>query len=210
MFLQNGQDIASLALLDREDPIARVAGWSNGFADSDPGMWILMQRRWPGAARVPALGFDNAGHVDLETLLRLRPDLLVAGFGARPAIEGDPVGAILGRLHIPLLYVDSQVNPIVNAQKTVAVLGRALNRDARADAYLLDYRQRLDTLLATTRQETRHPSVFIEVRAGRMGAEQCCFTQGKTAWGIMIAALGGATLSRSCCGPRPATSRWRP
>jgi len=194
VFLQSGQDIVALALLDRENPFARLAGWSNGIGDSDPGMWTLMQQRWPGAARVPVLGFDNAGHVDLEALLRLRPDLLVAGITARAAIEGGPVGPILDRLKIPVLYIDTQANAIVNTQQTIALLGRALNREARATAYLADYRRRLAALQTVTQRETRRPTVFIEARAGRMGGQQCCYTQGNTAWGTMVAALGARNL----------------
>jgi iron complex transport system substrate-binding protein len=194
IFLQNGQDIVTIALLDRENPFARLVGWSNPIGDSDPGMWNVMRQRWPAAANVPLLGFDSAGHVDLEALLRMRPDLLVAGISARGAIEGGPVGTILARLRIPILYVDSQAAPIVNAQKTVALLGRALNRDARAQAYLADYQRRLHTLLAATQQERTRPTVFVEIRAGRLGLEQCCYTQGKTAWGLMIEEIGGRNL----------------
>lgn len=36
--------------------------------------------------------------------------------------------------------------------------------------------------------------MFVEIRPGRLGLEQCCYTQGKTAWGLMIEAPGGRNL----------------
>jgi len=195
IFLQNGNDAMALTLLEREDPFARVAGWDNGLGDSDPSIWALVRQRWPSADRVPLLDFDNSGHVDLEALIRLRPDLLLVDITARNAIEGGLIGPILARLGIPLLYIDSSRDPVVNVQRTIALLGQVLDREQRAAEYLAFYRQRFDALQAGIAQEAYRPNVFIEIRAGRMGLDQCCYSQGKTSWGLMIAAVGGRNIA---------------
>lgn len=194
IFLQNGNDVMALTLLEREDPFARVAGWDNGLADSDASIWALVRQRWPSADRVPLLDFDNSGHVDLEALIRLRPDLVLLDITARNAIEGGPIGPILARLGIPLLYIDSSRDPVVNVQRTIALLGQVLDREQRAADYLAFYRERLGALQAGIAQETYRPNVFIEIRAGRMGLDQCCYSQGRTSWGLMIAAMGGRNI----------------
>lgn len=194
IFLQNGNDLMALALLDREDPFARLAGWNNQLGASDPSVWRVVQRRWPGAAGVPLLNFDDTGHVDLEALVRLRPDLVLLNVTARESVEGGPVGAILARLHIPVLYIDSSRDPVGNVTKTVALLGRALDRETQAAEYLDFYRQRLAALQAQIAQEPYRPRVFIEARAGQRGLDYCCQTQGRTSWGLLIEAVGGRNI----------------
>ncbi|MES2531044.1 MAG: ABC transporter substrate-binding protein [Pseudomonadota bacterium] len=195
IFLQNGNDLMTLTLLEREDPFARLAGWDNGLGDSDPSIWQLVRQRWPSADRVPLLDFDNSGHVDLEALVRLRPDLVLADITARSAIEGGPIGPILERLGIALLYIDSSRDPVGNVQRTIALLGKVLDREQRAEDYLRFYRQRFDALQAGIALERHRPDVFIEIRAGRMGLDQCCYSQGKTSWGLLIAAVGGRNIA---------------
>lgn len=195
IFIQNGNTLTALALLEREDPFARIAAWNNTLGRSDPSLWQLMQQRWPRSSAIPTLDFDNSGHVDLEALVRLRPDLVLLDIEARPAVEGRRAGALLAQLRIPVLYLDISRDPVVNLPKTVALLGRVLDREARADAYLQFYRQRLAALQAAVAQEPRRPRVFIESRAGRMGLEQCCYSQGKTAWGHLIEAVGGVNIA---------------
>jgi iron complex transport system substrate-binding protein len=195
IYVQNGNDMMAMALLDREDPFARVVGWVNSLRNSDPSIWSVVEQRWPHAAQVLQLPFDNSGHVDLEALIRLRPDLVLLDIEAREAVEGGPVGDILSRLGVPALYLDSSRDPVVNVQKTVALLGQVLDREQRAAEYLGFYRQRLAALQAEAAREPHRPRVFIEVRAGRQGLEQCCYSQGKTAWGHLIAAVGGRNMA---------------
>lgn len=199
IFVQNGNALTVLSLLDRENPFARVAGWNNTLGQSDPSIWALMRQRWPAADAVPTLNFDSAGHVDLEALVRLKPDLVLLDIETRPAVEGGRIAAILARLQIPTLYIDTARDPVTHLQKTLALLGRVLDREARAEAYLDFYRQRLAVLQAVAAEANRRsgtqPSVFIEVRAGGLGLDQCCYSQGKTGWGLLIDAVGGRNIA---------------
>ena len=195
IFVQNGNTLTALSLLEREDPFARVIGWNNTLGHSDPSIWRLLQQRWPQARSVPTLDFDNSGHVDLEALVRLRPDLVLLDIETRPAVEGGRAGPLLAQLGIPVLYLDISRNPVVNLPRTIALLGQVLDRQARAEAYLQFYRQRLAAIQAVVAQVGERPRVFVESRAGRMGLEQCCYSQGKTAWGLLIEAVGGINLA---------------
>ncbi|KTB90682.1 hypothetical protein AO073_21955 [Pseudomonas syringae ICMP 11293] len=194
IFLQDGNDLLTLALLDREDPFKRLVGWHNVLGSSDPSVWALLQQRWPGAAQVPDIAFDATGSVDKEALLRTRPDLIIAQLGARPGIEQTALNELLQRLGIALLYVDLEQDPMRNAVSSVELLGKVLNQQQRAQDYSDFYDARLAPLLDVARHAPK-PRVFIEVRAGQSGLDHCCMSQGRVAWGLMIEGMGGKNIA---------------
>lgn len=190
--MQDSNDLLLLALLEREDPLARVAAWNNAMLGSDPSLWQQVVERWPSARAVKSVGFST-GQLDIEGILRTRPDLIIARIDMRPAIENTVMYSVLKRLGIPLLYVDTEADPLVNVPRSVELLGEALGQQERAAQYVADYRQRLTVLQQRTK---KLPSrrVFVEVRAGQAGNFECCHTQGKTGWGLMVEALGAVNI----------------
>ncbi|RLR17486.1 ABC transporter substrate-binding protein, partial [Sodalis-like symbiont of Bactericera trigonica] len=49
VILQDGRDILSLALLDRENPFRRVVAWNNLPKKQDVQTWALLKKTWPAA-----------------------------------------------------------------------------------------------------------------------------------------------------------------
>lgn len=191
--LQDSNDLLALALLEREDPLGRVIAWNNNLASSDPGLWNVIKQRWPEASEVRTLDFPQSGQLDIESLLRSHPDLIIARLGARPAIENTVLEDVLQRLGIALIYVDSEADPLANVPRSVDLLGRVLGREARAQAYLAEYRQQLASLHQLTRG-LQAPTVFVEARAGQAGSGGCCHTQGHSGWGLLSERLGAINL----------------
>ncbi len=193
ILLQDSNDLLALAILEREAPLARVVAFNNNLRGSDPSLWQLLMERWPAAAQIPTLGFSSAGDVDIERVIRLHPDLLVVRLEARPAVENSVLGSLLERLGIPLIYVDSQDDPLRNVPRSLLLLGDVLNRQARARAYVDAYQAKLHDLQRRSRDLPK-PRVFIEARAGQAGSGSCCHTQGDKGWGAMVKALGATNL----------------
>ncbi|WP_225839910.1 ABC transporter substrate-binding protein [Pseudomonas sp. MM211] len=193
ILLQDSNDLLALAILEREDPLARVVAFNNNLRGSDPSLWQLLVNRWPAAAQIPTLGFSSAGDVDIERVIRLHPDLLVVRLEARPAVESSVLGSLLERLGIPLIYVDSQDEPLRNVPRSLLLLGDVLDRQARAQAYVDAYQGKLYELQRRSR-ELPKPRVFIEARAGQAGSGACCHTQGDKGWGALVNALGATNL----------------
>lgn len=191
--LQDSNDLLSLALLERENPLVRVVAWDNNLASSDPGLWKVVSQRWPEAKSIRELDFPQTGQLDIESLLRAHPDLIVARLGARAAIENTVLDSVLQRLGIALIYVDNELDPLVNVPRTLELLGQALNRDEQASAYLAVYRQQLADLKRRS-HGLPAPKVFVEARAGQAGAGGCCHTQGHSGWGLLIENLGAINL----------------
>ena len=191
--LQDSNDLLSIALLERENPLANVVAWDNNLASSDPGLWTVVRQRWPDAERVREIDFPQSGQLDIESLLRTRPDLIVARLGARAAIENTVLDSVLQRLGIALIYVDSEMDPLVNVPRSVTLLGQVLDREPQAQAYLNVYHRQL----AQLRQRAaglKAPKVFVEARAGQAGAGGCCHTQGHSGWGLLSENLGAINL----------------
>jgi len=191
--LQDSNDLLALALLDREQPLKRVVAWDNNLASSDPGLWNVIRQRWPASSNVQELDFPQSGQLDIERLLRIHPDLIIARLGGRPAIENTVLQSVLDRLGIPLVYVDSELDPLVNVPRSIELLGRVLAREGRAGAYLARYRQMEDRLKQTA-QGLTGPRVFVEARAGQAGGGGCCHTQAHSGWGLLTENVGAINL----------------
>ncbi|MGE7990542.1 ABC transporter substrate-binding protein [Pseudomonas sp. NPDC089554] len=193
ILLQDSNDLLTLALLEREDPLRRVVAWGSGLAGSDPALWRVVSEHWPQARQVRQVEFVQSGQIDIEGLLRTHPDLVVARLQAKAAIENTVLYSVLERLGIPLLYVDNEQDPLRNVPRSVALLGQALARENEAQAYLDAYQQRLQALLNATRG-LPSPRVFVEARAGQAGSGGCCHTQGNAGWGLLVQRVGGINL----------------
>lgn len=200
--LQDSNHLMALALLDREDPLARIVAWNNSLAGSDPSLWNVVVKRWPQADKVPTVSFGSEGNINSEAIIAARPDLVIARLESRSAIESGSLGPVLESLGVPVLYVSSERDPLENVPATVSLLGEALDRRDRARAYVSAYETRLDQLLS--RAERLPPRrVFVEVRAGQAGDTDCCHTHGDIGWGLMVKALGAENVGSTLLGDIP-------
>jgi iron complex transport system substrate-binding protein len=191
--LQDSNDLLSMALLERENPLANIVAWDNNLASSDPALWKVVGQRWPQALQVQDIDFPQSGQLDIESLLRTHPDLIVARLSARAAIENTVLDSVLQRLGIPLIYVDNEIDPLANVPRSLELLGRVLHREEQATAYLDVYRQQLNELQQRS-AGLPAPRVFVEARAGQAGAGGCCHTQGHSGWGLLSERLGAINL----------------
>ncbi len=193
--LQDGRDLFTLALLDREDPFQRIVAWNNIIKRSDANTWNVFASRWPQSAnKATDMQFGDEGDLNLEAVVAARPDLLVFQTRARASLENAGVAKKLAALNIPVVFVDSDLDPVVNSQKTVALLGKVLNREKEAKAYLDFYQSRLAKIDGITQQHGKKPVVFVEAKAGQGGPSACCFTHGDVYWGKLVQAAGGVNL----------------
>ena len=192
--LQDGRDINMMALLDRDDPFSRVVIWNNFISRVDPGRWQILRKRWPNAAAIPDMGFADDGQVNLEQILASKPQLVIAQRRVMGVFQSAGIDRILAQLNIPLLYVDTFNDPVGNAPRSVALIGKVLDREAEAAEYDQFYADHLKHLQDTIAQQHDHPKVFVEVRAGISGLNQCCFTHGSVGWGKLVAAIGARNI----------------
>ncbi|HGH3371051.1 TPA: ABC transporter substrate-binding protein [Kluyvera cryocrescens] len=195
IILQDGRDILTLAVLERENPFAKVVAWNNLPKKQDSETWNVLKRKWPEADKILDMKFSDQGNVDLETILSRHPDLMIAQLRAKPSLTQSGVLAKLDALHIPVVFVDYELHPLENTRPSIAMLGKVLGQSARAQAYLDFYQQRLDVLHQRLATVKKKPLVFIEPIAGVAGLDNgCCFTHARNGWGGLVEAAGGENI----------------
>src|SRR5471032_3117776 len=135
IILQDGRDILSLAVLDRANPFQHVVAWNNLLKKSDIGTWDLLKGKWPESAKILDMGFSDKGHVDLETVIAQKPDLMVAQLRAKDALKEAGVLDKLSALKLPVLCVDYERHPAKNTLPRIELRGKVLNQEKNAEAY---------------------------------------------------------------------------
>ncbi|EMM1613517.1 ABC transporter substrate-binding protein [Raoultella ornithinolytica] len=192
IILQDGRDLMSLALLDRDNPFQRVVAWNNLAKKQDVATWKMLQQKWPQSAAILDMGFSDKGNVDLESVLSRQPDLMIAQLRAKPALTESGVIGKLTALKIPVLFVDYEVNPSRDTAPSIDLLGQVLNRESNAKAYTDFYRRHLHAIEQQTATITPKATVFVEALAGNSDA--CCFTHGHSGWGGLVEAVGATNV----------------
>lgn len=192
--LQDGRDILTLALLDRDDPFHRLVAWNNLLKKSDAPTWQLMANKWPEAKKIIDMGFSDKGEVNLESVVAEHPDLMIAQLRSKPSLAQGGVLDKMKQLGIPVLFIDTFEKPVEDTPKSITSLGVALNREAEAKDYTDFYQQHYQAILEKTRAVKPQPQVFIEAKAGLGGLESCCFTHAHVGWGAMVEAVGARNI----------------
>lgn len=195
IILQDGRDIFTLALLERDNPFAHVVAWNNLPKKQDTETWNVLKRKWPEAEKILDMKFSDQGNVDLETVISRQPDLMIAQLRAKPSLVQTGVLAKLEALHIPVVFVDYELHPVQNTLPSIALLGKVMGQTDRAQAYIDFYQQRLDTIHQRLANVSKKPLVFIEPIAGVGGLDNgCCFTHARNGWGGLVEAAGGNNI----------------
>jgi len=195
IILQDGRDIFALALLERDNPFAKVVAWNNLPKKQDTQTWDVLKRQWPEAEKILDMQFSDQGNVDLETIISRHPDLMIAQLRAKPSLVQSGVLAKLEALHVPVVFVDYELHPVENTLPSITLLGKVMGQNERAKAYTDFYQQRLDTLHQRLATVTKKPLVFIEPIAGVAGLDNgCCFTHAHNGWGGLVEAAGGVNI----------------
>ncbi|MEI9699413.1 ABC transporter substrate-binding protein [Moellerella wisconsensis] len=193
--LQDGRDILALALLDRDNPFERVVAWNNNLKKSDPQAVSLLESQWKSTMNnIPDMGFNDKGEVNTELVIAQRPDVLIAQLRAKPALEGSGVVSKLKQANIPIIYVDTFLEPVKNTKASVSLLGLVLNKEQQAKQYTDFYQQHLDNIQIKTAKVVIKPRVFVEAKAGANGSDSCCFTHNNAGWGGMLQAVGADNI----------------
>jgi len=195
IILQDGRDLMTLALLDRQDPFARVVAWNNLAKRQDTATWDLLKKRWPKSASILDMGFSDKGQVDLESVIAQKPDLMIAQLRAKPALIETGVISKLQSLNVPVLFVDYEINPAKDTVPSITLLGKVLNREDHARAYTDFYQQHYQAIEKVVAAQPHKAKVFVEPIAGVSG--DCCFTHGHSGWGGLIEAVGAENIGSS-------------
>ncbi|PKE33137.1 ABC transporter substrate-binding protein [Rahnella sp. AA] len=187
LILQDGRDILALAVLDKANPFQHVVAWNNLLKKTDSGTWDMLKSKWPESAKILDMGFNDKGQVDLETVIAKKPDLMIAQVRAKESLAQAGVLDKLSALHIPVLFLDYELDPAKDTAPSIELLGKVMNQEDNARAYTTFYNEHFQNIKKAVAAIKNKPNVFIEPIAGR--DDSCCFTHGNAGWGKLIQAV---------------------
>ncbi|QRZ16216.1 ABC transporter substrate-binding protein (plasmid) [Paracoccus methylovorus] len=178
--------LLSLALLE-PDPVATVAGWG-GPQRLDAGLKAAVRARFPAVDDVPEIAGVTPASTSVEPIIAAAPDLFVVTLwdpGWQPLAER------LEAAGIPVLFLenseDHRIDRVTSSARALHLLGRAMGREDRADAFADFASARMEAIRQAVPADAPRPKVLVEGHA----AGPCCAVPGRDNMLAQMVALAG-------------------
>lgn len=190
--LAEGRMIYSLALLDRENPFARVVGWKDDMINYDPDAWRKYREAFPEAEEIARLGSPYADDWNLEAVISLGTDVVFMNLGELLKAQESGIIERLEEAGVATVFVDFRQDPTANTVTSLQLMGRILDRRDEADEFTDYYTGEMNRIYAAVEKIslTDRPVVFIE-RAAGYNPNECCSTFGGANLGRLVDLAGG-------------------
>jgi iron complex transport system substrate-binding protein len=195
VILGEGRQIYFVAALDTDAPFKRVVGWRDDFKKADLDGYNEYLAKFPQMEKLPTFGGMKDGTFDIEQAVALKPDVIIMNIDAKTATEEAGYIEKLGKVGIPLVYVDFREKPMENTETSMRVIGELFDKQARAEEFITfraEQIARVTSVLA--KANPAKPLVFME-RAGGY-SDDCCMSFGNENFGKMVELAGGTNMAK--------------
>ena len=150
----------------------------------------------PQIAAIPIISGNNFRQVNIESLLQLKPDLVILARYAREDGDNDLLVSALNKAGVAVIYVDLRIDLLNNTVPSVRLLGEVLNRQQRAEQFIEFYQQHM----AVIRQRLAgyqgpKPKVMLHLHLGRR--DTCCTTAAHGNLGDLLTFAGGDNIANA-------------
>lgn len=195
VILGEGRQLYLVAVLDREDPLRRVAGWRKDLIQADPDTYRAYQKKFPEIDRIPTFGGFEEGTFDIEQAIALKPDVVIMNLESQRATEDAQYIEKLAALDIPVVYVDFRHEPMKNTDATMRIFGRLFGKEARAEEFIAFRNEQIKRVTRRVSDaKPARPRVFIERIGGY--TEDCCLSFGNENFGLFVEMAGGDNVAK--------------
>ncbi|MDW4497195.1 ABC transporter substrate-binding protein [Sulfitobacter sp. D35] len=195
VILGEGRQIFFAAVLDGDDPFARVVGWRDDFRQASPDSYGQYAEKFPDLVDIPTFGGFKDGTFDIEQAVSLQPDVLIMNLESKQATEEAGYEEKLAKVGIPIVYVDFREKPFEHTAQSMEIIGQLFGEEERAAEFNAFYAAQLarvtDVIAAQT--DLDRPLVFVE-RAGGY-SEDCCMSFGNENFGKYVDLAGGTNMA---------------
>lgn len=195
VILGEGRQAFFTAVLETEDPFARVVGWREDFKQADPDTYAAYQAKFPEIDTIPTFGGFKEGTFDIEQAVSLNPDVMILNLEAKAATDEAGYEEKLAAVGIPIVYVDFREKPFEHTAKSMELIGQLYGKEERAaefNAFFTEQMGKVQSVIAA-QTDLKRPLVFVE-RAGGY-SEDCCMSFGAENFGRMIEEAGGTNMA---------------
>jgi len=195
VILGEGRQIYFLAALDKQNPFEHVVGWRDDLPKADPETYAAYLETYPEIASLPTFGGMKDGTFNVEQAVALKPDVILMNIDAKTATEEAGYIEKLGKVGIPLVYVDFREKPMENTEPSMRLMGKLLGKEALADDFIAFRANAIKRVTDTLEKATsKKPVVFME-RAGGY-SDDCCMSFGNENFGRMVEIAGGINMAK--------------
>ncbi|WP_439139300.1 ABC transporter substrate-binding protein [Planktotalea sp.] len=193
IILGEGRMMYAIAPLATENPFEHVVGWKDDLILYDPDAFEKFKAAFPeDTERMVNFGNPYAGDFSIEAVLENKADLLLLDLGNLFKAEETGLIEKLDEAGVPVVFIDFRRDPTANSIPSMLLLGRLLEKEARAaefiDFYVAEMRKVTNVVQSLPVDEK--PLVFMENAAG-WSPEYCCNTFGSYNYGRFIELAGG-------------------
>ncbi|CAG9210367.1 Iron complex transport system substrate-binding protein [Paraburkholderia tropica] len=188
--------LSAVALLEGQQPLARIVGWQGDLPAMDPQTFDAYARKFPQIRQIPLIGKATEDSISDEKALALKPDVAIFSVAGHGPSRYNALVKQLEATGTTVVFIDFRVHPLQNTVPSIKLLGEVLHREQQADAYIAFYQQHLAAVENVVNKipENQRPKVFVDMLAGVWDAG-CCHTAGKGNFGEFVQAAGGRNIA---------------
>ena len=124
VILGEGRQAFFTAVLETENPFARVVGWRDDLKQADPDTYAAYLAKFPAIDAIPTFGGFKDGTFDIEQAVSLDPDVMILNLEAKAATDEAGYEQKLAAVGIPIIYVDFREKPFEHTAKSMEIIGQ--------------------------------------------------------------------------------------
>lgn len=194
--LTRSRDIYEFAALLGNQLPEKLVAWGSDLETADKDAYDKFTAEYPALKKVPVLNSDESSD-DPEELAKYKPDLVFSDI----SFYDSDTDKKYRQAGLPVLYGDESTDPISSPQKTLALLGKVLGKEHRAQE-IIDYASaKIDMVNSRiSKISGKSPTVYLE--AGNSGPAEFSQTYGSygnppqyTSWGTMLNELKAKSIA---------------
>lgn len=191
--ISEGRTAELLALLRPDQPMRGVVGMMTTIGDVLPGLEAQLVARDPGVAEIPLYGLKSGGTASAEKIISLAPELAILGLQDHgPGPQNAELIAQLEKAGIKVAFIDFRLDPLKNTAPSIALVGRLLGAEARADAFIAARAAAIERIQEGLAGVETRPRVFFQAHVGRF---PCCVGFADGMLGPFVGVAGGENIA---------------
>lgn len=198
--LAESRSVFVTAFLNKENPIDKVVGWGTDLHSGAPDFEDQLFKAFPAAKDIPSIGHVSHGDVEIETLISLKPDVIVFTLGHKKALEKNGMLPKFDEAGLKYVFTDFRDKPVTNTVPSVEIIGKIFGHEDKAKEFAAFYNERLDKIKDAVAKQDKKTSAFLWRAAG---LKDCCATFGNNNLGEMLIFAGADNIAVELLGDAP-------
>ncbi|MDR0562474.1 MAG: ABC transporter substrate-binding protein [Spirochaetaceae bacterium] len=189
----SGGAFMSMSALLGKDTADYISSWDGGLQNYRFDMWEHYRAAIPALESIPIVGGVDSNNFNLETLINLKPDVVIWTLGVRDQAM-EIVEPALAKAGIPIVYIDHHAETIENHSRTTRLLGKIFGKEQRAEDMIDFYIKNITLIENRLANAPEKPVVYMEVTS--TGPDKYGNTYSNNyMWGAMVVKAGGTNMA---------------